>query len=135
MEKVVLNPYLFFKGNCREAMEFYKSVFGGDVNYMTFDNVPNTPENMKGMIMHSTLKGGDAELMASDSEQASPEAKKIELSLSCSDEAKMQKIFADLSAGGKVKHELKKEFWGDMFGQLTDKYNIDWMVNVPGKKA
>jgi PhnB protein len=135
MDKVILHPYLFFAGNCREAMEFYKNIFGGELTIQAFDDIPgDTPEDMKGKIMHARLSGGDVELMASDSQAASPEARKIELSLSGMDEAKLSKIFDGLSAGGKVKSSLKKEFWGDIFGSLTDKYNIDWMVNIISKK-
>ena len=129
-----LEVYLFFKGNCREAMEFYKSVFGGELEIM--DANPEQLGDMpgkdwfKGKIMHCTLKGGDVTFMASDSPKASPEAKKISLSLNGTDDAKMRKIFDQLAEGGKVSMPLKKQFWGDVFGSLMDTYGVEWMMNI-----
>jgi PhnB protein len=91
-------------------------------------------KEMKGKIMHASLSGGDADLFASDSTIASPVSRKIELSLSGEDESKLRKMFDALSVGGKVKFQLKRESWGDIFGSLTDKYGIDWMVNIATKK-
>jgi PhnB protein len=72
--------------------------------------------------------------MASDTEKASAKAAKIDLSLSGSDEAKLKKYFDALSEGGNVQMPLEKQFWGDTFGMLTDKYGIEWMVNVNAPK-
>jgi PhnB protein len=130
MASVNLDPYLFFKGNCREAMEFYKSIFGGELTVSTFgEAMPNEPE-MKDKIMHAMLSGGDVKLMASDTREASEKTAKIELSLSGDDEQKLTGYFEKLSAAGKIKSPLKKESWGDTFGQFQDKYGIDWMVNI-----
>lgn len=133
MSKVMLDPYLFFDGNCEEAMEFYKSVFGGDLNISRMGDAPDTKPEDKDRVMHAILEG-DIRLMASDSPIASPKAKKIELSLSGDDGGKLRKYFERLSKGGKVKMPLEKQFWGDEFGQLTDKYKIEWMVNITAKK-
>ncbi len=134
MGEVKLDPYLFFNGNAKEAMEFYKSVFGGKLDISLTDDAPDYPGKVKGQIMHAMLSGGDVRLMASDSSKASATSAKIELSLSGDDEAKLNKIFEDLSRGGKAKMPLEKQFWGDTFGTLTDKYGIDWMVNISAKK-
>jgi PhnB protein len=133
MASVNLDPYLFFNGNAREAAEFYKSVFGGELTVSTFgdagaDKMPGF-EDMKDKVMHAMLDG-DTKKIISDSRQASEKAAKIELSLSGDDEQKLTGYFEKLSEGGKVRSPLKKESWGDTFGQLTDKYNIDWMVNI-----
>ena len=136
MTAVNLDPYLFFKGNAKDAMDFYKGIFGGELTIMTFGDagaqMPGA-EEMKDKIMHAKLEG-DVNLMASDSREASEHAAKIELSLSGDDEQKLTSYFEKLSEGGKVKSPLKKEMWGDTFGQLTDKYNIDWMVNIATPK-
>src|SRR4051812_14672577 len=98
MASVNLDPYLFFKGNCREAMEFYKSIFGGELTVSTFgEAMPNEPE-MKDKIMHAMLSGGDVKLMASDTREASEKTAKIELSLSGDDEQKLTGYFEKLSA-------------------------------------
>ena len=135
MSKVSLEPYLFFDGQAKEAMEFYKSVFGGELEISTFGDTPDMPgmdaeEVDKARVMHASLVGGDVKLMASDTTKASKTAAKIELSLGGTDEEHMTKIFNALAGGGTVKMPLKKEFWGDKFGQLTDKYGIDWMMNI-----
>lgn len=138
MSNIQLDAYLFFQGNCAEAMEFYKGVFGGE---LTMSKVSDTPgdfpgkEERKDQIMHASLKGGAINLMASDSPQASAKAAKIELSISGSDEATLRKIFDGLAAGGKIKVPLEKQFWGDVYGGVTDKYNIDWMVNINQSKG
>ncbi len=134
--KCNLEPYIFFQGNCKEAMEFYKSVFGGEVAYQMADDAPvemPDPESMKGKVMHASLDGGAVKFMGSDSPKASAKAAKIELSVGGDDEEGMRKMFDALSEGGQVKFPLKKQFWGDIFGQLTDKYGIDWMFNIAGK--
>ncbi|HUY85042.1 MAG TPA: VOC family protein [Candidatus Dormibacteraeota bacterium] len=132
MNDVNLAVYLYFEGECREAMEFYKGIFGGELSLQTYAEVPGmeTDADKKDWIMHANLTGGDVKLMASDTEKASPAAAKIDLSIGGSDDTRLREIFGKLSAGGKVNSPLKKEFWGDIFGSLTDKYGVNWMVNI-----
>jgi PhnB protein len=135
MSDIKLDVYLYFKGNCREAMEFYKSIFGGELTVQTYSEVPgNVPDDAgvsnKDWLMHARLEGGLVKLMASDTQKANATAAKISLALGGSDEAKLREVFDKLSEGGKVFSELKKEFWGDIFGSVTDKYGIDWMINI-----
>lgn len=133
---VNLEPYIFFKGNAKEAMEFYKSVFGGELTMSTLGESPKEVlEQMKidqaryGEIMHASLKG-PVNLMGSDSQKASDHSAKVELSLGGTDGARMKEIFNKLAEGGTVKMPLQKQFWGDTFGTLTDKFGIDWMMNI-----
>lgn len=131
-----LHPYIFFTGDCREAMEFYRGIFGGKLEMQAFSEVPGEvpgKEEHPDWIMHASLTGGDAELMGSDTAKASSRAAKIELSLSGTDEPKLRQAFDALGLGGTVKFPLAKQFWGDTFGMLTDKYGVDWMVNIAGK--
>lgn len=134
MNDISLNPYIFFKGNCREAMEFYKDVFGGELILQTYGEVKMGEEDQKDLIMHATLANESMSLMGSDTEKASDKAAKISLSIGGSDEAALRTIFDKLSDGGDVFSELKKEFWGDIFGTVTDKYGIEWMVNITPSK-
>jgi len=121
-----LSPYLFFTGDAKEAMEFYQGIFGGELKTM-----PN--ESGKG-LMHADLSGGDIEFMASDSDRTTPyETCRIDMSLSGTDSDKITAAFNKLAEGGKVVMPIKTESWGDMFGAVTDKFGIDWMVNISAK--
>lgn len=131
MDKITLNPYLLFKGNCREAMEFYKSVFGGELTVQTYDDMPgDTLAGMEGQVLHAALTSDEINLMASDTAEANPAAAKVSLALGGSDEEKLRAIFEGLCSDVEAKSPLKKEFWGAIFGAVTDKYGIDWMVNI-----
>lgn len=135
MADVTLNPYIFFKGNCQEAMEFYKDIFGGELFMQKYDEVPGyNDETMKGKLMHAELKSGSIYIMASDMPGEGEEGNKISLSLVSEDEAVLRGYFEKLSAGGSVGSALKKESWGDIYGNLTDKFGISWMVNISIKK-
>jgi PhnB protein len=124
---MILDSYLFFTGNCQEAMDFYKSVFGGELNVM-----PN--QDGKG-VMHALLSGGDIRLMASDGTRTEPyETSQISLSLSGNDADHITEVFNQLAEGGSVTAPLKVEVWGDTYGAVTDKFGIDWMVNIAAKK-
>jgi len=135
MGKINLEVYLFFKGEAKEAMEFYRSVFGGEITSNSYGETPGMDKMNKDWLMHSMLDGGDIKLMASDTEQASPVAKKVSLTLGGTDEVYMRKIFEALSAGGKIFMPLKKEAWGDIFGSFIDKYGVEWMMNIEVPKA
>ncbi len=138
MDKIELVPYIFFTGNCREAMEFYKNIFGGELELMAYDDMPGDSPGkaeMTGKIMNASLTASEVVIRASDTQNASPETKKVELCLTGSNEPKLREIFESLAEGGNVKNPLKKEFWGDIFGQLTDQYGVDWMMNIAATKA
>jgi PhnB protein len=135
MDKIALEAYIFFKGNAKEAMEFYKNVFGGELNVVTYAESGMSAEGTSpDWLMHASLEGGAVKLMASDTAQASPVAKKVSLSLGGTNEARMREIFDALSAGGSVFSDLKKEAWGDIFGSFKDKYGVEWMMNIGVKK-
>lgn len=139
MSDVRLDVYLYFPGNCREAMEFYKNVFGGELSMQTFGDVPDSvpgglTEENKDKVMHASLEGGDIKLMASDGSKASAKSAKVDLSLGGTDESRLREIFTALSEGGEVNQELTKMFWGDTFGSLVDKYGVSWMVNIEAAK-
>lgn len=132
-----LNPYLNFNGNCEEAMEFYRSVFGGE--YATFsrfgdmDTGMECPENEKNNILHASLPIGDHfVLMASDCPSAygtMTHGNGFSISVGADSEEEATRIFDGLSAGGTVTMPLAKTFWGAFFGMWVDKFGISWMVN------
>lgn len=136
METITCNAYLFFEKECREAMQFYKSVFGGELTMQTYGEVDKScPDAIKDGIMHARLSGGDILLMASDDPGSGRTlgTGKIHLALGGNDEKKLTGIFEALSAGGKVGVPLAKQMWGDIYGDLRDKYDVQWMVNITAK--
>jgi PhnB protein len=134
-----LNPYLNFKDTAREAMEFYKSVFGGNLEMHTFKeyNASQDPSEDE-KIMHSMLEADNGiTFMAADTPnnmEFNP-GTNYSMSLSGDDEAELAGYYEKLSAGGTVLLPLEKAPWGDKFGMVTDKYGIQWMVNVAGQQA
>jgi len=131
--KPTLTPYLNFNGQTGEAMKFYQSVLGGELKMQTFaeSGMPTSPED-KDKIIHADLKNDALSFMASDGNAEHPVhmGDNIHMSIVGSDEALLTKYFNALAEGGKVNMPLAKQFWGDIYGQLTDKFGVHWMVNV-----
>ena len=129
-----LNPYIGFADNAREAMEFYRDVFGGELALSTFGEMGAAAPGEENKIMHAMLEtpSGFA-LMGSDTPagMTRPDASNISISLSGDDEA-LRGYFEKLSAGGSVTMPLEKQMWGDEFGMCVDRYGVAWMVNVSG---
>jgi PhnB protein len=127
-----LNPYLTFNGDAREAMEFYRSVFGGELNLNTFGDFGTPDAAIKDKIMHAQLETPDGyTLMGSDLAPGMPFTPGNTMTVSLSgDDASLRDYFDKLSAGGTVTMPLEKQMWGDEFGQLTDRFGIAWMVNI-----
>ena len=132
----MLSPYLNFQGNCEEAMNFYKSVFGGELEISRFGDFPNCPEGFADKVMHCALKTPDVTFMASDGMPGGTVTfgDSVNMSLAHTDEEKLTKFFKGLSAGGTVAVPLAKQMWGDTFGMFTDKFGIHWLVNIVAKK-
>ncbi len=136
-----INAYLDFNGNCREAFEFYKSVFGGDFLYIYTNNdmppmegmPPLTPEQQN-KILHVTLAiDKNTVLMGSDAGVGfAPPAtfgNNISLYVDTENRAESDRIFAALADGGKVNMPMEHTFWGAYFGSLTDKFGVNWMIS------
>lgn len=133
---VQLNAYLSFQDNAREAMEFYQSIFGGDLTLSTFAEFQASEDPAeRDKIMHGMLETEDGQvLMAADtpnSMEYTPGAG-FALSLSGEDEAKLRRYWDRLSEGGSVTMPLEEAPWGDTFGMCTDKFDVAWMVNING---
>jgi PhnB protein len=129
-----LNPYLSFKENARQAMEFYRRVFGGELKMNTFKEFhASSDPSEDNLIMHAELDAGSGiKFMASDTPKRMeyrPGAN-ISMSLSGDNEAELRGYFEKLAKGGMVTMPLEKAMWGDTFGMLTDPFGINWMVNV-----
>ncbi len=134
-----LNPYISFKDNARQAMEFYKSIFGGTLRMSTFKeyNASQNPGE-DNLIMHAELETGNGlSFMASDTPARMEyrPGNNFTMSLSGDSEVELKGYFQKLSAGGKVTMPLEKAMWGDTFGMCTDKFGIGWLVNISAPKA
>lgn len=138
--KSKLNPYISFDGNAREAMEFYKTVFGGELTLSTFGEAGMTDHGVKpDGIMHAQLIADNGiTLMGSDAATGMREfvaGTNMSVSLSGDNEEELTGYYNKLVEGGKVEQPLEKAPWGDTFGMCIDKFGTFWMVNIAGKKA
>ena len=134
-----LNPYLSFKDNTREAMEFYRTVFGGKLEVSTFKDYHASQDSSEdNLIMHSVLEAENGiTFMASDTPNRMEyrPGTNMSMSLSGDNEAELKAYFEKLSAGGMVTMPLEKAIWGDSFGMCTDTFGVQWLVNIAGQKA
>lgn len=131
---ISISPYINFGGKAREAFEFYQKALGGDLNLNTFNpNGAPKPAGPGDNIMHGTLTLADGiVIMGSDgmAEYPAKVGENFAIALSGSDRDKLTQAFESLSDGGNVKQTLKEESWGDTFGWVEDKFNINWMINI-----
>jgi PhnB protein len=129
-----LNPYLTFKDNAREAMEFYHSAFGGKLDSNTFKEFGASQDPSEDdKIMHSMLVADNGiTLMGADTPKGMDyrPGTNMAISLSGDNEAELTGYFNKLSAGGTVREPLGKAPWGDTFGMFTDRFGVEWMVNI-----
>lgn len=134
---VKLNSYISFNGNAREAMEFYQTIFGGEVFSDTFasyasDDMPVSEEDMD-KTMHAYLKGDNGiELMGADAPSSVPynPGSRLSLTLNGDDEALLRTYWDKLADDGTIAMPLGNAPWGDTFGMLTDKYGVNWMIDI-----
>lgn len=130
-----LTPYLLFPGTARDALEFYHSVFAGEMEMMTYAEGMGAEDQSKDLIMHGSLfLDRGIHLMASDVRPGSPGVLgTVSLSNSAPDDAEhatLEQWWEKLSAGAEITEPLAQSPWGDSFGTLTDKFGVGWMVNA-----
>lgn len=127
----VLNPYLNFGGNAREAMETYRDIFGGQLDTNEFADFAQGDDAPEG-LMHAMLVTDDGfTLMGSDVPSGSPDPNGW-ISISGDEGDKLRRYFERLSEGGEVLMPLERQMWGDEYGQCRDRFGISWMVNISG---
>lgn len=133
-----LNPYLSFRDNAREAMEFYQTVFGGELRMQTFGDFHASQDPAEdNKIMHAMLTADNGIVfMAADTPNSMEyhPGSNISMSLSGDNEAELAGYYEKLLVGGTVGMPLEKAPWGDTFGMLTDKFGVSWLVNIAGQK-
>jgi PhnB protein len=130
-----LNPYLNFRDNAREALEFYAAALGGTVTLNTFGETGGMglPESEHKKVMHGQVEAApDLTLMAADVPSSMEISPNGSISLSGEDEAQLRGFWAALTQGGSITVPLEKAPWGDTFGMFTDRFGVAWMVNITG---
>ena len=134
---MAVNIYLNFNGNCREVAEFYAEVFGTEApKIMTFGEAPPNPEyplpeEAKELVMHTRLNISGSTVMFSDVFPGMPfiEGNNISLAFVGTDQDEIKSVFSKLKEGGKVGLELQETSWSKYYGQITDKFGIEWQFN------
>ncbi len=133
-----VEPYLFFEGRCEEAIEFYRKALGAEVKFlMRYKDSPEppppgaVPPGAENKVMHANLRIGETMVMASDGRCAGGASfQGFSLSLTVSDDAAAERVFAALGDGGKVQMPLTKTFFSSRFGMVADRFGVSWMVLV-----
>jgi PhnB protein len=132
-----VSPYIAFKGNCQQAIEFYKTALGADVLFtQTVGESAMSNMGPATNIMHCTMKVGDSTIMMCD--DPSPEAaagdSNISLAIGLNDPERASQLFGNLADSGSVIMPLGKTYWAEAFGMVTDKFGVKWMVNCAAPK-
>ncbi len=135
-----VHPYLTFNGTCEEAFNFYKSVFGGEFQYVgKYKDAPPEDrgealsEEDSNRIMHVSLPIGSSVLMGSDSHPKFGDVgfgDNFSISISAESTEEADKIFGGLTAEGRVDMPMQKTFWSPYFGMLKDKFGVNWMIDL-----
>jgi PhnB protein len=134
-----LNPYISFRDTAKQAMEFYTSIFGGELTLTTFAEFHASEDPAEqDKIMHGMLvTDGGLTLMGADTPNAmeySP-GNTMSVSLSGDDEVGLRRYWEGLSAGGAIAMPLEQAPWGDTFGMCTDRFGVHWLVNITKAQA
>ena len=132
-----VNPYIAFKGNCREAIEFYKSALDAEVLFtQTVGESPMSGMGPAENIGHCTMKVGDSTIMMCDDPSPNPAqgGGNISLAIGLNDPERAKQIFGKLARDGSVIMPLEKTYWAEAFGMVTDKFGVRWMVNCDAPK-
>ena len=133
-----LNPYVNFDGNTREAMEFYRDVFGGELVINTFGEYGNPDPAVADKTMHAQLetdRGFTLDGVRRAAGHRDEVGDNITISLSGDDADELRGYWDKLSEGGTVTMPLEKQMWGDEFGMCVDRFGIPWMVNIAGSPS
>src|SRR6185503_5044973 len=128
-----IKPYIAFKGNCKEAVDFYKQALGAEVLFtQTYGDSPMKGKGPDDKIMHCSLKVGDSVIMACDNmfeENPTTVGNNISLAIGTNDIAQAERAFEQMSEGATIVMPMQQTFWAERFGMLTDKFGINWMFN------
>lgn len=131
---MVIQSYLTFNGNCLEAMKFYQTCLGGELEIQKIGDSPLThamPAKMKDAVLHAKLSKGELVILGSDMVPDSGRriGNAVALMLNCESEAQLFQMFDRLSRGGKIVHPVEKTFWGGLLGDFVDKFGNSWILH------
>ena len=130
-----VQPYLYFDGRCEEALDFYKQAAGAETTMlMRFGQSPGAARDASNAnkIMHAAFRIGATMLLASDGNCGDrPLFKGVSLSLTVQSEAEADSIFAALAVGGKISMPMATTFFAKRFGQVIDRFGLEWMIMLP----
>jgi len=134
-----ISAYMHFNGNCREAMLFYQTCLGGELNLLSVGESPlasQFPTGMAPRILHACLTNDRLRLMGSDLPLSHEPAigNSVSMILECSSEEEINELAASLSVGGDVLHPLENTFWGSVFGDIADQFGFHWYLNYDRKQ-
>src|SRR5262249_15245314 len=142
MTTTLVQPYLFFGGRCEEALEFYRTALGAQVDcVLHFKDSPQPPPpgvlqpGFESKVMHASFRVGANTLLASDGCNDKSTFSGFSLALSVPTEADADRVFAALAKGGQVQMPLAKTFWSPRFGMVSDRFGVAWMVMVPAEAS
>lgn len=137
MPNPLIQPYLMFGGRCEEALEFYRSALGAQIDMLIrYKDSPEAPPpgmlppGFDNKVMHASFRIGDNILMASDGCEEGQRFSGFSLSIAVATEVEADRFFTALCDGGQVQMPLGKTFWSPRFGMLTDRFGISWMINT-----
>jgi PhnB protein len=140
MSATTITPYLFFGGRCDEALAFYGEALGAEVEMvMRYNESPEAPPpgmlqpGFESKVMHASFRVRGVPLMASDGCDDTSKREGFKLALSVPTESDARKAFDALADGGSVEMPLTTTFWSPLFGMLTDRFGVSWMVSIPGQ--
>lgn len=128
-----ISSYLTFNGNCREAMTFYRNCLGGELVLETIGDLPMSakiPCHMKAIVVQAILTKGNFAIVATDmgNETQIVKGNAVAMLLDCDSEDEAHSAYQKLSDGGEQTHPLEDSFWGDLFGNLRDKFGNHWLI-------
>ena len=142
MSTTTITPYLFFSGRCEEALNFYRKALGAQIDMlMRFSDSPDpVPPGMlqagfESKVMHAAFRVGNVQLMASDGCDDKSKIAGFRLALAVPTEAEAHTAINALAEGGSVQMPMCKTFWSPCYGMVTDRFDVGWMVMVPGESA
>jgi PhnB protein len=138
MAEILLCPYIARGGDAKQMLEFYHEVLGGEIHLSNYgENPGGAPEGHEEQILHGRVDATGITIMAADAPPNMPKPgneSNVSLSLVGEEEDRLKKVFEALSKGGNITMPLEKQFWGDTFGMVDDKFGTHWMVNIGSTK-